>query len=87
MIRDERWKLIKYNAGGVKNAQLFDLRNDPDELNNLATNPKCAKQRARLEKQLVASRKELGDPVDFENSDSSHETKEPGKQGKKNKES
>ena len=26
MIRDERWKLIKYNAAGEKHTQLFDLR-------------------------------------------------------------
>ena len=25
MVRDERWKLIEYNAGGVRNTQLFDL--------------------------------------------------------------
>ena len=34
MIRDDRWKLLKYNAGGVKNTQLFDLAADPDELSD-----------------------------------------------------
>jgi arylsulfatase A-like enzyme len=66
MIRDQRWKLIKYNAGGVKNAQLFDLKHDPDELNNLVADPKHARQFARLEKALADARKEFGDPVDFE---------------------
>ncbi len=66
MIRDNRWKLIKYNAGGVKTAQLFDLKNDPDELNNLATVPKYARQRTRLETLLLEARKQFGDPVDFE---------------------
>ena len=66
MIRDERWKLIKYNANGVKNAQLFDLKNDPDELKNLADSPKHATQRARLEALLADARKHFGDPVDFE---------------------
>jgi len=66
MIRDDRWKLIKYNAGGVKTAQLFDLKNDPDELNNLATVPKYARHRTRLETLLLEARKQFGDPVDFE---------------------
>jgi arylsulfatase A-like enzyme len=66
MIRDERWKLIKYNAKGVRNVQLFDLKNDPDEMNNLAGDPEHAPRRERLEKQLLVARKEFGDPVDFE---------------------
>ncbi len=66
MIRDERWKLIKYNVSGVKNVQLFDLQNDPDELTNLAADPKNARQLARLEKLLIVAREQFGDPVDFE---------------------
>jgi arylsulfatase A-like enzyme len=66
MIRDKRWKLIKYNARGVKNAQLFDLKHDPDELNNLAVDTKRAGHRARLEKLLDDARRQFGDPVDFE---------------------
>jgi arylsulfatase A-like enzyme len=66
MIRDERWKLIKYNASGVKNVQLFDLKKDPDELKNLADSPKHTAQRARLEALLTDARKHFGDPVDFE---------------------
>ena len=67
MIRDERWKLIKYNASGVKNVQLFDLKKDPDELTNLADSPRYATQRTRLEALLVEARRHFGDPVDFEN--------------------
>ena len=66
MIRDDRWKLIKYNAAGVKNVQLFDLKNDPDELNNLASDPKHAQQLARLEALLTDARKQFADPVNFE---------------------
>ena len=66
MIRDDRWKLLAYNAGGVKNVQLFDLANDPDELNNLADDPKYAAERTRLEKLLAQARKEFGDPIDFD---------------------
>ena len=66
MVRDERWKLLKYNAGGVRNTQLFDLQNDPDELHNLADDPAFAAQRQRLEKMLSEARGEFDDPVDFE---------------------
>ncbi|MHB8900371.1 MAG: sulfatase-like hydrolase/transferase, partial [Thermoguttaceae bacterium] len=66
MIRDQRWKLIAYNAAGVKNTQLFDLANDPDEVNNLANDPRYAAERSRLEKLLVQARTEFGDPVDFD---------------------
>jgi arylsulfatase A-like enzyme len=66
MVRDDRWKLISYHVGNEKNTQLFDLKNDPWEIDNLANNPSFAAQRARLERQLALSRKEFGDPVDFD---------------------
>jgi arylsulfatase A-like enzyme len=82
MVRDERWKLLKYNAGGVKNVQLFDLQNDPDELNNLADDPKFARERERLEAQLAAERKAFGDPADFDGSGKTAEAP-PAKKGNK----
>jgi arylsulfatase A-like enzyme len=66
MVRDERWKLIAYNAGGEKHTQLFDLANDPDELKNLADDPPHAGTRRRLEKLLADERKRYGDPIDFD---------------------
>jgi arylsulfatase A-like enzyme len=65
MIRDRRWKLIAYNASGVRNAQLFDLAADPDELTNLAGDPRFAAERLRLEALLKTARRHFGDPVDF----------------------
>jgi arylsulfatase A-like enzyme len=62
MVRDERWELIEYNAGGTRNTQLFDLRNDPDELHNLATDPDHAEQLKRLRTLLVEAQKEFDDP-------------------------
>ena len=62
MVRDERWKLIEYNAGGTRNTQLFDLRNDPDELHNLAADPDCAEHLKRLRSLLVKAQKEFDDP-------------------------
>lgn len=66
MVRDERWKLIAYNAGGMKNVQLFDLANDPDELKNLADDPAHAATRKRLERLLAEERKRWADPVEFD---------------------
>ena len=65
MIRDERWKLIKYNAAGEKHTQLFDLRDDADEIRNLADDPRFAAERFRLERWLDEARKQFGDPIDF----------------------
>ncbi len=65
MVRDERWKLIKFNVAGVKHSLLFDLQSDPGELNNLANDPRFAEQLTRLDQQLELERKEFGDPVDF----------------------
>jgi arylsulfatase A-like enzyme len=62
MIRDERWKLIEYNAGRVRNTQLFDLQNDSDELHNLAGDPNHAERLARLRKLLAEAQKQFGDP-------------------------
>lgn len=66
MVRDERWKLIRYRAAGGNNTQLFDLVNDPDELQNLAEDDRFATERARLEKLMLRARQEYGDPVDFD---------------------
>lgn len=62
MIRDERWKLIEYNAGGARNTQLFDLQDDPDELHNLAADPEHAEQIKRLRSLLIQAQKQYDDP-------------------------
>lgn len=54
-VRDERWKLIRYPL--VDKTQLFDLRQDPHELTNLAEKPahaaKVREMMARLEKEMA----------------------------------
>ena len=66
MVRDDRWKLIKYHVAGKKHVQLFDLKTDPDELHNLATASEAAEHLARLSTLLDKANREYADPEDFE---------------------
>ena len=43
------------------------MKKDPNELNNLAQNPRYAPQLSRLEAWLSTARKDFGDPIDFDN--------------------
>jgi len=62
MVRDKRWKLIEYVVGDQHHTQLFDLSNDPDELNNLANKAISADVLSRLRDQLAHLAKNFGDP-------------------------
>ena len=62
-VRDARWKLIEWTVAGRRTAQLFDLKNDPDELVDLAGEPRHAEHRARLENLLAQYKKDLNDPI------------------------
>ncbi|MBX9789387.1 MAG: sulfatase-like hydrolase/transferase [Pirellulales bacterium] len=63
MLRDDRWKLIEYQAADGSHTQLFDLQQDPDELNNLAADPQFAPERARLKRVMRKIRHDYGDSV------------------------
>lgn len=52
-VRNNRYKLIKYNVGDSITTQLFDLKNDPFEINNLADNPQYKTQLEDLTNQLI----------------------------------
>jgi arylsulfatase A-like enzyme len=58
-IRDERWKLIRYPE--VSRTQLFDLRIDPQERNDLFGKSESAAKAAELTARLEAALKEYGD--------------------------
>ena len=53
-IRDDRWKLIRYPL--VDRTQLFDLKTDPHELNNLANKPEYT---SKLSELTVLLKKEM----------------------------
>lgn len=59
MIRTERWKLIRYPQ--IHKTQLFDLRNDPHELHDLAMNPDHSSQVRELLERLERLQRELDD--------------------------
>jgi arylsulfatase A-like enzyme len=46
MIRSRRWKLVHYK--GESYGQLFDLDNDPGEVNDLWNDPAAAEPKAQL---------------------------------------
>ena len=58
-IRDDRYKLIRYPA--VDHTLLFDLKNDPYELANLADKPEHAQRVQALLAQLALEQKRYGD--------------------------
>ena len=59
--RDERWKLIRYPE--VDRTQLFDLRNDPYEMTNLADKPDQSARVRTMTSALLAEMKRMSDPL------------------------
>ena len=60
-VRDQRWKLIRYPQ--VNRTQLFDLKNDPHELDNLADKPECAAKISEMTSLLETEMARYGDTV------------------------
>lgn len=59
MVRDERWKLIRYPQ--INRSQLFDLRRDPHELRDLSAEPAQQPRMEKLMAEMGRWQKELGD--------------------------
>ncbi|MEX0324361.1 MAG: sulfatase-like hydrolase/transferase [Puniceicoccaceae bacterium] len=58
-IRSRRWKYSVYTDWGE---ELYDLKGDPEEINNLATNPKFSATKNKLRAKLDAWMKKHNDP-------------------------
>jgi len=58
-IRDDRWKLIRYPK--INKTQLFDLKDDPDEMHDLAGDPALTERMERMMAELERWQKQLGD--------------------------
>ena len=68
-VKTNRWKLILYNVDRKKTAQLFDLLNDPWEMNNLAADPADASRVRELTTLMKSWMKKTDDPVDLDRPD------------------
>lgn len=64
-VRKGDWKLIRYNIKGKKHIQLFNLENDPWEINNLAEDKKYKAIIKELNDLMVKLGKENGDNEDW----------------------
>jgi arylsulfatase A-like enzyme len=51
-VRVERWRYAEFGLNGAKGAMLFDETADPNELKNLADDPKLTKVKSELSAQL-----------------------------------
>jgi len=60
-VRTRDHKLIEYNVDGVRHTQLFDLRRDPNERENLAGDPAQASTLEALRARLARLREEWDD--------------------------
>jgi arylsulfatase A-like enzyme len=60
-IRTNRWKYIHYFED-PEEFELYDIQNDPEEMNNLYANPAYRDVVAQLRERLVKLRQELNDP-------------------------
>jgi arylsulfatase A-like enzyme len=60
-IRDDRHKLIEYAVDGQRHTQLFDLKEDPHELRNLADSPEHQEILKNLRTLLATERVRLND--------------------------
>jgi arylsulfatase A-like enzyme len=62
-LRKGRWKLILYNVKGEKHVQLFDLEDDPWEMNNLAEESSQTGRIRELTEVLGSLMERAADPV------------------------
>jgi arylsulfatase A-like enzyme len=60
-VRTDSWKLIRYPH--INHTQLFDLKADPDELNDLAKDPAFADRLEEMTRLLAEQQKAYGDTL------------------------
>jgi arylsulfatase A-like enzyme len=52
-VRKDEWKMIVYKVKGQETIQLFNLKNDPLEMNNLANNQQFKKILASMQLEMT----------------------------------
>ena len=68
-VRTKNWKLIKYLAEGKKTTQLFEIKKDPLEMNNLANDPKYKNKVEEMTVLLQEWMNKSGDKVQLDKPD------------------
>lgn len=68
-VRKDDWKLIQYLVKGEKTTQLFNLKNDPLEMNNLSAKPEYKEKVEELNVELKNWIAKVGDGVKLEEAD------------------
>lgn len=66
-ISDGTWKLIEYHVNGKRTTQLFNLKNDPWERNDLSGQKKYEKTIQRLREKMAEEQKRTNDTSVFWN--------------------
>lgn len=66
-ISDGTWKLIEYHVNGERTTQLFNLKDDPWEMNDLSGQKKYGKTIQRLREKMTEQCKETNDTSTFWN--------------------
>jgi len=61
MVRDREWKLIEYRVAGKSVIELFNLREDHSEVDDLSRDPANEERVTKMRRQLRAWQDELGD--------------------------
>jgi arylsulfatase A-like enzyme len=62
-VRDERWKMIRYNIEGKETIQLFDLQTDPHEITDLSSDTTAKKEIPRLNELMARWQADAGRPT------------------------
>jgi arylsulfatase A-like enzyme len=70
MVRTQDYKLIYYPM--IQRTQLFNLREDPDELNDLSEQPAQAERITTMMQDLENWKDTIGDPLENENPEESY---------------
>ena len=60
--RDSHAKYFDYAFGARPEFELYDLRKDPDQIDNVASDPEYAKALQKLTRRLMGTLRETGDP-------------------------
>ena len=68
-LRTDSYKLIEYQVRTKKQSQLFDIKADPWEVDNLAEKPGYSDTLADLRQELQSRLTAIGDPVDLSQPD------------------